>query len=178
MNIDKKLLEPFVNWCSKKENRDRFFMTPSGHYGDVGGIPNLEKTDLSLALSNFPFGELNIIEKKVLNFFNFKNFYRDPLFGTMISYSEEGHAVHEHTDPSPRDEDTCVRINIFASKPDKGGLAIIDDEIIQVDEGEYWMCLAGEKLHSSQKVEGKKPRIMLSFGYQVQKEELEKRDLL
>lgn len=178
MKIEKKLAQSFVDWCSNENNRKNFFVTPNGHKGDVGGIPNLEKTELALATSKFPFDDLNAIERKILDFFNFKNFYRDPVYGTMISYSEEGHQVHPHTDPSPREEDTCVRINLFVSKPEEGGLAIIDEEIIYVEEGEFWLCLAGEKPHYSQEVKGKKPRIMLSFGYQVQKEELKNRNLL
>jgi hypothetical protein len=178
MKIEKKLTQPILDWCLIEENRNKFFQKPNGHNGIVMGIPHIEKTSLGMMVSNFPFDLMNKIEKKILDFFNFKDFYRDPVYGTMISYSEEGHQVHAHTDPSPREEDTCVRINLFISKPKSGGLAIIDEDGIYVSEGEPWMCLAGEKPHYSQSVVGDKPRVMISFGYQVNKEQLKNRNLL
>jgi hypothetical protein len=99
----------------------------------------------------------------------------DEEFGIMISYSEAGHEVHEHTDKNYRPADIHTRINLMISKPEKGGLAVINKKIIDIEENEPWLCAAGYYEHSSTKVEGKTPRVVISFGYQVNKEELKEK---
>ena len=171
MIINKKLTQPIVDWCFKKENID-IMIDPGLHEGFVRGIPNINVMHTTLVKLNFPFAELVEIEKILLNKYKFKNFYRDAKFGTMISISKEGHKVHSHTDDSPRKEDTCVRLNLLLQKPKKGGEAIINNEIINVKENEPWICLAGKYEHSSVKVEGDRDRLILSYGYHVNTNEL------
>ena len=173
MILDKKLTQPIVDWCLKKENI-AIMMDPGYHEGFVRGIPNINLMHIELVTRNFPFAELIEIEKILLNEYKFKDFYRDSKFGIMISLSKEGHKVHKHTDSSPRKEDTCVRLNLLLQKPKVGGEAIIDNEIINVQENEPWICLAGKYEHFSVEVEGDRDRLMLSYGYHVNTEELNK----
>lgn len=172
MIIDRKLTQPILDWCMHKPNRDRCLRDPGYHYGNVVGQTNLEYMQLALIKNDFPYESLLRIEKQLMQYYNFKDFYRDNQFGTMISYSEKGHEVHEHTDENFRSEDVHTRINLMISKPEEGGLAIINEELIEVEENESWLCVAGHYKHSSTEVKGEKPRIVLSFGYQVNKEEL------
>lgn len=177
MKISKKLADSIINWTLKEENK-RFMISPAKHEGDVAGIPHLEYSPLHLVINNFPFESLAIIEREILKHYNFKEFYRDKTFGIILSYSKEGHVVHEHNDPAFRDEDACTRINVFLSKPEEGGIAVINGKEVEVDELESWVCVASEFKHSSTKVKGNKPRIVLSFGYQVLKEELKQKNIL
>ena len=90
----------------------------------------------------------------------------------MVSLSIDGHEVHKHKDRSPRKEDTCVRLNLLLQKPEIGGEAIIDNEVIYTQENEPWICLAGKYEHSSVKVEGNRDRLLLSYGYHVNAKEI------
>ena len=171
MKIDKKLTQPILDWCLKEENI-AIMMDPGFHEGFVRGIPNINVMHIALVKRNFPFAEIVEIEKILLNKYKFKDFYRDSKFGIMVSLSKEGHAVHKHTDDSPREEDTCVRLNLLLQKPEIGGEAIIDNEVIDAQENEPWICLAGKYEHSSVKVEGDRHRIMLSYGYHVNIKEI------
>jgi hypothetical protein len=175
MIIDKKLTQPIVDWCLHSPNRQRYFRDPGYHSGDVSGQTHLEYVNPKFLMAEFPYAELFEIQKILLQYYNFKDFYMDEEFGIMISYSEAGHEVHEHTDKNYRPADIHTRINLMISKPEKGGLAVINKKIIDIEENEPWLCAAGYYEHSSTKVEGKTPRVVISFGYQVNKEELKEK---
>jgi hypothetical protein len=48
-------------------------------------------------------------------------------------------------------------------KPLIGGDPILDDEIVYVEEGDLWLCLASMEYHSSTPIKGGE-RIIFSFG--------------
>lgn len=175
MNIDKKLTDPILHWCLHSPNRQRYFRDPGYHSGNVLGQTQLEYVNPRILLGDFPYAELFEIQKNLLQYYNFRDFYIDPEFGIMISYSEEGHEVHKHIDNNYRDADIHTRINVMISKPEEGGLAVIDNQVIDVEENEPWLCVAGYYEHYSTKVKGKKPRLVISFGYQINKEELKEK---
>lgn len=94
-------------------------------------------------------------------------YYGEPLFGNFIGVNIEGANVHLHTDPGKIINGTFhnhVRINFLLSKPIQGGLPVIDNTIIDIDEGDAWINVADKWQHQSTPVIGGKPRIVLSLG--------------
>ena len=53
--------------------------------------------------------------------------------------------------------------------PDVGGNPIYENDIVEVKEKMLWRCEAGLYNHSSVEVRGSKPRINISFGFQIKK---------
>jgi hypothetical protein len=165
MFIDEKYAAPIREWVLNKENRDRFFVVPHKDMkGNVSGLPHSEFENKFLLKYKFPYLEMFKVYQSILKNFNLPR--TQPLdneFGALISYSEKEHEVQPHTDPNPKGK-IHTRFNVLISKPEKGGQAIIDDKVVETKENELWVCAAGKYTHSSVKVEGDKPRILLSFG--------------
>jgi|APCry1669191674_1035369.scaffolds.fasta_scaffold06073_3 hypothetical protein len=87
----------------------------------------------------------------------------EPLFGNFIGCNLEGAFVHLHKDPAPYGY-THARINIMINKPDDGGIPIIDNEYVNVNEKDAWICISSKQLHQTNPVIGKKKRLVLSLG--------------
>lgn len=94
-------------------------------------------------------------------------YYDEPYFGNFIGVNLEGANVHLHTDPGKIINNIYhnhVRINFLLSKPNSGGFPIIENQIVDVNEGESWVNVADKWQHQSTTVIGDKPRIVLSLG--------------
>jgi hypothetical protein len=99
-------------------------------------------------------------------------FEEEPMFGIFLGVNNETGFVHEHKDPS-KEGSYHTRLNFLLSKPHKGGMPIINHKEFEVEEGECWLNLASEWMHSSTPVVGPKPRIVLSLGALVRKEHMD-----
>ena len=87
----------------------------------------------------------------------------EPLFGHMVGHHfKDGAFVHEHKDPAPIGY-AHTRCNWMVKKPSIGGAPVIDGEVLPVDEGDLWLCLASLERHSSTPISGGE-RIVFSFG--------------
>ena len=73
---------------------------------------------------------------------------------------------HEHKDNNEKGF-IHTRYNLLLSVPDSGGNPIYDGEVINVEERMLWRCEAGLYNHASLPVVGRKPRINISFGFQM-----------
>ena len=172
MKIDKKLTQGILDW-TLKNYRSKYFISPNhGGNGFVVGIPNMEKMHNYYYSTNFPIYDLIKIDELIVKEYKLENCFKDNHFGIFLSYSEEGHSVIKHKDYSDIPNHHVVRFNFFISKPTSGGLAIINNEIIDVEENEVFICEASNYAHTSEKVIGSKPRIVLSFGYYLKNKEL------
>lgn len=171
MIIDKELTQPIIDWCLKESNRDKYFRDPNYHGGNVLGQTNLETINIELLNGNFPYKNLIDIEKEIVKHYGFEEARRDIVFGTMISYSTEGHEVHIHSDKN-LGMNIHTRINLMLLKPEEGGNPVINNIEIDVQENNTWHCVAGYYRHSSTKVKGNKPRLIISFGYQINEKKL------
>ena len=98
----------------------------------------------------------------------------EPMFGNFIGVNQSGGAVHPHTDPRSADGLWHVRINFLLSKPEQGGMPIIDDIEYSITENDCWINLASEWRHQSSEVVGPKPRVVLSLGSFVSEENVKK----
>lgn len=94
-------------------------------------------------------------------------FIHDPFFGDFLSFNLQNAAIHKHKDDNCEGK-THTRFNLLLSVPEAGGNPIYNGSEFEVKEGMLWRCEAGRYEHSSTAVIGKKPRINLSFGFQIQ----------
>ena len=110
--------------------------------------------------------EYNDIKQRIIDTEKLKDFILDPVFGDFISFNETGGAIHEHKDNNEKGF-IHTRYNLLLSVPDSGGNPIYNGEVIDVEERMLWRCEAGLYNHASLPVIGSKPRINISFGFQV-----------
>ena len=172
MKIDKKLTQGILNW-TLKNNKQPYFVNP-GHSsaGRCVGVPNMEKMYNFYYSTGFPIHDLIRIDELIVKKYKLENCFKEGVFGIFLSYSEKGHIVQKHKDPVNIADHHVVRFNFFLSKPEEGGLSIINREVVNVDENEVFICEASNYFHTSQEVKGDKPRIVLSFGYYLNNQEL------
>ena len=164
MFIEESLAAPVRDWVLDKDNRDALFVTPGSGTINVSGLPHCEMEDPKRMRRKLPIVPMFKIYQSILSHYNLpKTQPLDKEFGALISFSEEGHKVQPHKDPNPPGL-THVRFNVLINKPDGGGQAIINQEQIDTEQNEVWVCVAGAYEHSSVAVKGTKPRILLSYG--------------
>lgn len=106
------------------------------------------------------------VKSRIIEVENLKDYILDPVFGDFLSFNETEAAIHKHKD---HNEDGYIhtRYNLLLSLPEKGGNPVYDDNIISVKEKMLWRCEAGKYNHASTPVIGEKPRINISFGFQI-----------
>tara|TARA_B100001094_G_scaffold328493_1_gene389027 strand:- start:1722 stop:2276 length:555 start_codon:yes stop_codon:yes gene_type:complete len=151
---------------------------PKGHKGLVLGLQDLQKKDLKEVLNahSFPYNDLKHIEEDLINTYKIptKKYAES---GIMVIYSEKGYKCKWHTDTTDNLDEYTTRLNVLISKPKDGGEPIIKKnnvkETIPVTTNEPWICVAGKYEHSTVKTKSDEPRILLSFGYNVNKKILE-----
>lgn len=115
-----------------------------------------------LSLDNIPYRD------EAFNSFGFKDLIDEPVFKNFIGeHYLDSAFTHEHQDKAPEGF-MHVRVNWMINKPKMGGDPIINGKIIQVTEGDLWICFASEELHSSTPTKEGIRRIC-SFGALIQK---------
>jgi hypothetical protein len=145
-----------LNWIS--ENEHKFFSNDFGPHRKVHFFDfNSEAPSLLYEIKD------RIIERE-----NIKKWYPEPMLGNYIGWISNGGFIQRHTDPNPKDGDH-IRYNLFLSVPHQGGLPIYSDKIISVKDRDYIRCNSGLEFHQSQIVVGDKPRIVISYGFILQK---------
>jgi hypothetical protein len=177
MKLSKELTSPITEWSLNPKNHHCFFELANGIEGWGLGLAYLNKAPICTILAGFPFKSLFKIEEQILNRLGVLNLTRCEDFGILLSYSTEGHKVQLHTDTPSWDvfkDSEVIRFNTLLSKPYKGGEQVINNQVINAEENEVWYCEARRYQHTSNKVYGKKPRLLLSFGYWVHPNDLNK----
>lgn len=86
--------------------------------------------------------------------------------GWYLGMGYPGSWIHQHRDATPPGTQ-ILRCNLFLQVPTRGGLPIIEGAPFEVTDGTLLAFLSSELSHWSQPVEGRKRRIILSFGYTV-----------
>tara|TARA_R100000458_G_scaffold25911_1_gene23305 strand:+ start:1585 stop:2208 length:624 start_codon:yes stop_codon:yes gene_type:complete len=190
MKLNKELTEPIVDWFDnniksiKKNNEEFLFNVPKGHKGFVLGIKDLDVKQRQELLEEkgFPLTSFLEIVDALREYYKIPKETKPSKMGWIISYAESGYLCKFHRDSNGSNETIHSRINVMISKPDIGGQALIVKpdgrnsypNIIDVEENEPWLCLAGEYYHSTVEVKGDKPRIMISIGLETPRWILEK----
>jgi len=86
--------------------------------------------------------------------------------GWFLGIGDPGSRIIPHRDATPPGTQV-LRGNLFLQVPSRGGLPVIEKSPFEVEDGSLLAFLPSELLHWSQPVEGRKRRIVLSFGYTV-----------
>lgn len=189
--IYKELGKPIIDFTLNKNNW-KYFTHPDHEKGFVLGIINLNIINEKLNKAGFPYSSLFELEKQIVSNYglDINKIQKCTMLGIFLSYSEEGHIVHEHKDrplvwypkidghydydnPNKKDIES-IRFNILLQKPKNGGDPIINKEKIDVDEFETWVCPASKYYHTTTEVKGDIPRIIVSFGYYLNSKERNK----
>lgn len=98
-----------------------------------------------------------------------EEFDEEPIYGIFIGVNSESGYVHPHKDPEIEGY-YHFRLNFLVSKPESGGMPVINGNRYEVEELESWINIASQWYHMSTPVSGNKKRIVLSLGAYVKKE--------
>jgi hypothetical protein len=112
--------------------------------------------------------ELKEIKQRIIDTENIKDFVLDPTFGDFLSFNTTNGAIHSHQDPN-LDGYVHTRYNLILSVPESGGKPIYNNTMFDIEERMLWRCEAGLYNHASTPVVGDRPRINISFGFQIKK---------
>ncbi|HVZ53820.1 MAG TPA: hypothetical protein VG986_17765 [Pseudolabrys sp.] len=115
------------------------------------------------------FGEDPVLDAKkhdLIARFGLPDWVPEPDFGDYIGWIAEGGSIHTHRDNAPRDK-MHVRINVLVRKPDAGCVPVLDEQPIDIDLGDAWICLASQCWHAATPVVGKAPRNVVSYGMRI-----------
>ncbi len=104
------------------------------------------------------------IKKRIVEIEKLEGAKQEPKFRDSIGYMTDEGQLHKHTDPNLYGL-IHTRFNVYLQIPEKGGLPVYDNKIINLKERTYVCCRSGLDLHYCQKVEGPKERIVLSYGF-------------
>lgn len=144
----KRLIE-WANGCKS-------LLTPNGHGRFYNQLKYLPSNDL-----------VYIIKQRIIDsLLKDQDYVLDPHFTDFLSFNLEGGEIHSHTDPNIPDR-IHTRYNLIISKPFSGGNPIYNGKTLHFEERMLWRCEAGIIEHASLPVIGDKPRINLSFGFQL-----------
>ena len=173
--IDHNITDPITKWVNDNQivlDHNSF------HEGLVYGKYHLEQVDPEFIKLGFPYDNLHRLEKEIKTHYNLPIADYESMFGILLIFAPaclNSYKCVEHMDLNKEDGRIHTRFNIMISCPTEGGYAIIEDNVIEVEENEPWICVAGLHKHSTVKMQGTKNRIMLSFGYWYPREFLESR---
>ena len=160
-------LDPYIKDLVIKfayENEESFTWNFSNTVLKTRRFCNLNKiqSNLSNTIENY--------SKELFNQLNMINTLTEPLFGNFVGVHLAGGSVHSHTDFAINNYNH-IRLNFLVSKPYSGGMPILSDKEYFVDEDFGWINVANKWKHASTVVSGTKPRIILSLGKYVIKQE-------
>lgn len=157
--------------------------SPLGHEGALLAVKNLQRQQTKDLLSplGFPYAQLQNINDQLMAYYKIPKDSDHAKLGWMLVYASEGYKCRVHRDESgSQDGFYSTRLNVLISKPEAGGdpvMFIAGKEIeIAVDENEPWLCVSGKYEHSTTRTKGPTPRILLSFGYNLDEQLIEQLD--
>lgn len=165
MNIKTNLLlskensEKIKNFVRDNFSNDNYFID-NGHSRRYSSLTNTETPITELAKE---------IRKDSFSMLGIETFEEEPIYGIFLGVNTSGGSVHEHTDPTIEGHDH-FRLNYMVSKPDFGGMPVIDGVPYSIKNLESWINIASDWKHRSTPVIGNNPRIVLSLGAYVKKE--------
>jgi len=105
------------------------------------------------------------MKQKLAKYYDLGDYLIPPSLKDFIGYITEGGSINPHTDPDLPGQ-RHVRINVVIKQPG-GCIPLLEGMPISVAEGDAWLNLASQCVHSTTPVEGPGYRSVLSFGYQI-----------
>jgi hypothetical protein len=102
--------------------------------------------------------------------FNFKDEEPSDL-PSFFQILKSGSATHYHTDRNDNDM-YHIRFNVIIQNAECGGESIYNGIVKRCMERQYIMCRSGIDKHSSRSIIGDKPRLAISYGFNIPKVEI------
>ena len=134
-------------------------------YSGVLGLMFVQHVNKVLADLQFPYAAVHEIIDQIKKYYKLpEDLPNEPILGSMLSISWPGHACHKHTDPTSSLLHH-VRFNVMLSKPEEGGLPVMNQTVYEPEENEIWICEASNDEHYTTEIIDDKMRCMLSVGY-------------
>jgi hypothetical protein len=93
-------------------------------------------------------------------------YVEEPTFKCFLGCNLAGGFVHPHIDKAPPGK-WHIRCNLMLSKPLEGGVPIIENKLIELQEGDLWAFIPSQLRHWSSQVEGERKRFICSYGFLV-----------
>lgn len=167
--ITDKELNIILDWIKNNNSRHYYIENPNckGYYFFTNSLGILDKDikDIVDAVRN------RIIENEGLVL---EDTLEQPLeLDDIIVIMPPGTKLHVHKDPS-KEGTIQVRYNLLLQKPEKGGDAIYSGRRIDCDTGCYILCRAGLDYHAGTLIEGNLDRLIISYGFLIKEENVEK----
>jgi hypothetical protein len=101
--------------------------------------------------------------KEAFKEFNlYPDMVEDRLGVMLLKHDQDGAYTQLHKDPAPIGY-IHVRANVMLKKPPKGGDAVIDGQVFELEENDLWLIFPNIEEHGSTPIEGGE-RLIYSFG--------------
>jgi hypothetical protein len=105
--------------------------------------------------------------------FGITDLHQEPRFQNFIgNHYLDGAFTHTHSDSAPEGF-VHTRCNWMVKKPPVGGNPTLDNEEVEVEPGDLWLCLASAEKHGSTPIAGGE-RLIYSFGALVKIDQIMK----
>jgi hypothetical protein len=122
-------------------------------------------------VQNFPKEVLNEIRKRISDVEELKVYKKPRKSIDFASIYERGSECGPHLDPTDDSDFFHIRYNICLSKPERGGETFHGKDFFSVEEKVLWKCLAQQVRHGCDRILSDKPRVIISMGFLVDKNE-------
>jgi hypothetical protein len=168
----------FYDWCIENAKNRKGFVD-----GITKDLPShtVQRTDKRVTTrmaKEIDYPEIAYeIKDKIKNYIS--NIKKSPIIhshgkdGLVISVTYDGGDVYEHLDPKIDLNFSCLRCNILLSKPEEGGTIYINSKPYDINAGDLHCYLVSEYPHRVDKCFGETPRVMLMYGWLINKEDWE-----
>jgi hypothetical protein len=112
------------------------------------------------------------VRRRAVETFSVGDYEDEPDYHCFLGCNTEGGYVHRHVDSSPPGK-LHVRMNLMLSRPEGGGMPVIDGEEFDVAERDLWCFFPSVMPHESTPVVGERKRFVASIGILVPDTRLE-----
>jgi hypothetical protein len=106
------------------------------------------------------------VRRRAVATFSVSDYEDEPNYRCFLGCNTEGGFVHRHIDAAPPGK-LHVRMNLMISKPDAGGVPVIDGQEFDIGERDLWCFFPSVMAHESTPVAGTRKRFVLSIGILV-----------
>ena len=148
-----KVLKTYALKCYENNLLQANGVSHSRNWAKVEDLPKVPK-------------EFFLVKERIIKFFDLLEAKDEPSFSSYVSCVDRLGQIHQHRDLVEKGF-KHFRCNILVQKPKKGGLPIIDGDVLNVEEGDLWAFNPDRHLHGSQVVLELPIRINYSFGWSI-----------
>jgi hypothetical protein len=161
-----------INWVTKNKNNS----FPLFIYNRLNGcyfmfIEDLLKETSDNLINKNVYEILTNIKNRIESLENLKECKTSSELGNLIYIMDSGKKLHKHIDVNDIDS-YHIRFNVIIQNPEQGGVPIYAEKKIKTKERCYIICRSGLDYHETTVVSGNKPKIIISYGYSIDKNKI------